>query len=213
MVFNGQRQYCYRICHIENLEHILQYGLCTQHHKNANPNYKPIGNPDIIGNRDRAYVKIQGYGVIGDYIPFYFTPRSIMLYNIVTGYRAPFVPKLPRQDIIIFRALIADLCEQEHRYFFTDGQANTTSLTNHFNALTYLDRIDWESILSGNFTKSGDPDRPRRYQAEILVQHHLPITSLSSIIVYNKAAEAAVKSALNKAGIILNVQVISEAFF
>lgn len=47
-----------------------------------------------------------------------------MLYNIVTGYWAPLVPKLSREDILIIRSEIAVL-SRNTRFFFTDGQANT----------------------------------------------------------------------------------------
>ena len=213
MIFNAKKIYCYRICHIDNLAHILKFGLCTQHHVNANPTYKSIGNPDIIGDRDKKLVKIPGYGVIGDYIPFYFTPKSIMLLNIITGYRKPLVPQLPKEDIIIFCCLIEDLGKDGRRFFFTNGQASTTSTTKHYNDLKYISEIDWISIHSSNFDKQDDPDRPRRYQAEILVHHHLPVNSLSSIIVYNENAASLVRDALVQAGIVLNVYIVPKAYF
>lgn len=81
MVINANKTFCYRITHRDNLQHILDQGLVNKNHKNAAPNFVTIGNPEIIDVRSTTEVGLKGYGNIGDYIPFYFTPRSIMLYN------------------------------------------------------------------------------------------------------------------------------------
>ncbi len=81
IIINRNKNFAYRISHVHNLPHILQAGLCTKRHPHANPHFISIGNPSIINTRDTTPVKITGYGNIGDYVPFYFTPRSIMLYN------------------------------------------------------------------------------------------------------------------------------------
>lgn len=209
MIINADRKYCYRICNIRNLTHILEVGLCTKNHPSASSQFYPIGNPDIIGTRDTTPVRIDGYGNIGDYVPFYFTPRSIMLYNIVTGYYAPLVPQLSREEIIVLRSKIAIL-GQSKRFFFTDGQANTV-YSKHYTDLKDLDKIDWESIQQSNFQKSdSDTDRPRRYQAEFLVHSHLPI---ESILVYDDSAEAVVNTNLKVAGLNIPVTVAPICFF
>lgn len=88
-MINKNREYCYRITHIQNLPLILENGIVNKNHSDADGNYIEIGNPEIINVRSTTQVRIDGYGVIGDYVPFYFTPKSIMLYNIITGYYAP----------------------------------------------------------------------------------------------------------------------------
>ena len=157
-------------------------------------------------------VRIDGYGNIGEYIPFYFTPRSIMLYNIVTGYWAPVVPKLEREEILIIRSEIGIL-SRNPRFFFTDGQANA-AYSNHYTDLRDLDQIDWESIQQSNFLKSDlDTDRPRRYQAEFLVHSHVPLKSIESFLVYNEHAEALVNAHLKSAGLNIAVTVAPICFF
>jgi len=212
MTINADRKYCYRICNIRNLPHILEAGLCTKNHPSASKEFHPIGNPDIIGTRDTTRVRIDGYGNIGEYIPFYFTPRSIMLYNIVTGYWAPVVPKLPKEEILVIRSEIAVL-SRNARFFFTDGQANA-AYSNHYNDLKDLDKIDWESIQQSNFQKSDlDTDRPRRYQAEFLVHSHVPLESIESFLVYNENVAALVNGQLKSAGLNIAVRVAPIYFF
>lgn len=145
MLINPDKRYCYRICHIDNLRHLLNVGMCSKYHPLADPNFVSIGNIEVINARDTTDVQIAGYGKVGEYVPFYFTPRSIMLYNIVTGHRAPKVPKVPRENILVIRCLIEQLAKCG-RYFFTDGQANVSNGTNHFHDLKDLDKIDWSII-------------------------------------------------------------------
>lgn len=213
VLINQRREYCYRICHIRNLPHILASGLCTKHHPDADPNFIPIGNPGIIGVRDDTRVKFRGYGNIGDYVPFYFTPRSIMQYNIVTGYWEPEVPKLHPQYLLVIQCCIEALASLE-RYFFTDGQANA-ALTAHYTDLQHLREIDWPNIQHSRFHKSdGDFDRPRRYQAEFLVHHHVPVISINALFVYNEKAATFVNQKLAEAeNDSLHVHVKPELFF
>lgn len=196
MPINSKKNFCYRICHIRNLAHILAHGLCTKHHPDASAGFIGIGNPDIIDTRDDTAVKIAGYGNIGEYVPFYFTPKSMMLFNIITGWRAPLVPKRPKEDIIVIRCLITELAKLE-RFFFSDGQANVTGTSNHYNDIKYLDQIDWDIIQQSDFKREArDTDKPRRYQAEFLVHHHVPVGSIESIHVYNQPAMNYVKAEL-----------------
>jgi hypothetical protein len=211
MRINANKNFCYRICHILNLPDLLQVGLCTKHHPLANQNFVPIGNNEIINVRDTTRIKIAGYGLIGEYVPFYFTPRSIMLYNIVTGHRAPVVPTVPRNQIVIIRSRIEQLIEA-HRYFFTDGQANDAA-TDHFSDLKDLDKIDWEIIHNSNFSKDGDFDRPRRYQAEFLVHNHVPVSAIESIIVYDESTKDDVIRQVKQYGQNVAVKTIREYFF
>ena len=63
------------------------------------PDFVSIGNPDLIAKRAGRVVAIPPGGSLSDYVPFYFTPRSPMLYNIVTGHNG--MKQTPRQDIAI----------------------------------------------------------------------------------------------------------------
>lgn len=213
LIINETKEYCYRICHIGNLLHILSSGLCTKQHPYADPNYRQIGNPVIIGVRDDTQVNYNGYGKIGDYVPFYFTPRSIMQYNIITGYWEPEVPKLHQQYLLVIQCRINVLAGLE-RYFFTDGQANS-KFSRHFTDLNSINEIDWLSIQHSNFGKSdGDSDRLRRYQAEFLVHYHVPVDCINSLFVYNEKAATFVNEQLAVAkNETLKVRIQPELFF
>ncbi len=211
-MINRQRTYCYRITHISNLFHLLQNGIVNKHHPDANNEYIDIGNPQIIDVRSKMPVKIANYGNIGDYVPFYFTPKSMMLFNIITGHRHPIVPRRNRSEILVIRCLISNLVKLR-QWFFTDGQANDMA-SNHYNDMTNLGQIDWGNIQNSDFSKSdGDYDRPRRYQAEFLVHRHVPLTCVESLNVYNDQAANIVTNVLYQNNINLAVNIQPQYFF
>jgi hypothetical protein len=192
-------KYCYRITHISNLDHILTCDLVTKSHAAASGSFVSIGNPDIISARDSSPVKIPDYGNIGEYVPFYFTSKSMMLFNILTGYHAT-VPKRLKSEILIIRCEISTLFKA-HQCFFTDGQANV-GITKHFHDLQQLDQVDWATINSCNFKKNAqDPDRARRYQAEFLVHNDVPLQHFDSFHVIDKPTQALVLSTQAKLAI------------
>ncbi len=98
--------------------------------------------------------------------------------------------------------------------FFTDGQANTTSITNHYNDLDDLKKIDWEIIQNGDFKKeASDTDKQRRYQAEFLIHNYVDIHYIESINVYNNKAVTFVKQEIAKTDIIKPVNINTNYFF
>jgi ssDNA thymidine ADP-ribosyltransferase, DarT len=158
-------------------------------------------------------VGIPGYGNIGEYVPFYFTPKSMMLYNIITGFREPVVKKLPKQDIIVIRCLIKDL-SKNCKFFFTNGQANVRTPGAHYNDLSDLDDIDWDIIQRSDFKRSAaDTDKTRRYQAEFLVHEHVPVRLIESINVYNDKAKLIVQNEMAKTDLLIPVRIVTQYFF
>lgn len=212
MIINKNKVYCYRITHRDNLRHILSDGLVNKNHDHASPDFVTIGNPEIIDVRSMTLVELDNYGYLGEYIPFYFTPRSIMLYNIITGYYQPRVPQRSREEIIVIRCRMETLAEQP-KWFFTDGQANDGE-SGHYADLKELNKVDWDCIQNSQFSKKPDDyDRPRRYQAEFLVKDIVPVECFESVCVYSKKMQLWAQTEVNAAGKMLKVNVEPEYFF
>jgi len=200
----------YRITHRENLPHILQYGICNKDHPEANPHFVSIGNHDIIATRKDRRVKIKGYGNVGEYVPFYFAPKSIMLNNILTGYG---VTKERPEEIIFLIIDVPGAVNCKQLYFFSDGQANTR-ISEHYNDLKDLNKVDWEVVKSGDFSKSpNDNDRTRRYQAEFLIHEKIPVNCIKAIVVYNETCATFVKKKLATTGLIIPVYIKRSFYF
>ena len=213
----NSKDFCYRITHIQNLECILKNGIVCKNHARACGNYINIGHQEIIDVRSTTAVKINtidniSYGMIGDYIPCYFTPKSTMLYNILTGYYHPKVQKRKCEEILVMRFKISTLANLPNLFFFTDGQANDYA-TKHYNSLADIQYIDWESIHKNNFSKKDDEDRARRYQAEFLVKDEIPISCIEGFYVYNQNAKEAVQNILAQNEVNIKVEINRNYYF
>ena len=82
--------------HIENIPHILQYGITHSSSSNANPDFKPIGDSSLISTRNDFVLNNGRY--LGEYIPFYFAVRTPMLYVIQHGFNM--VAPTKAEDIV-----------------------------------------------------------------------------------------------------------------
>lgn len=212
-MINLKKNFCYRIYHIQNIQHILQNGLCTKHHPKASKDFISIGNSEIIQVRDDTLVRIDNYGYIGEYVPFYFTPKSMMLLNILTGFHKPIVKQYPKEEIIVIRCLINDL-SNACKFFFTDGQANEKTMTKHYNDINKLHKVDWDIIQKSDFKRDGnDTDKTRRYQAEFLVHEHVPVNKIESINVYNEKAANFIQKEVAKTDILIPIRITKTYFF
>lgn len=120
------------------MEKLFCDGLQSRAGLKSEADYIPIGNEEIIDRRMSKRVPIGSGGSYGDYIPFYFTPYSIMMHNIVTGYN---VPQLARKDIVIVVASLVDLENTGYDYVFTNQHALSQTDLQFFHHLDDLVNI------------------------------------------------------------------------
>ena len=180
--------YIYHITHINNLESIIKSGglLSYSGMQIANMRYTNIAHQNIQDRRATTSVPCGSGGKLHDYVPFYFAPRSPMLYAInrgnVEGYQG--------QDLVVHLVSKAQSVQAAKLLFvFTDGHA-TMKITSFFDNLTQLDKIDW-NIMAEKYWRdtNEDMDRKRRRQAEFLIRDFLPwqlVTEIGVIEVENK---------------------------
>src|SRR6266851_10313202 len=82
-----------------NLPWILANGLHCRNSNRFDSEFVSICNADLIANRHYRAVPVSPGGSLSDYIPFYFTPLSMMSYNIKTGYRG--IRQRSNEEIVI----------------------------------------------------------------------------------------------------------------
>lgn len=190
----------FRIAHIDNVEAILRDGMKCRNSGSADK-YTQIGNPELINRRLRREVPCGPGGTLGDYVPFYFTPFSPMLYNIHTGYGG--IPQRPNQDIVIFASSLHKLSEEGVQFIFTDCHAYL-KYARFTSDMNNLDWIDWEALQSRDFRRS-DPERFERYQAEALVHKEVPVGALLGAATYNDNALELVEALAKEHGVDMKV--------
>ncbi len=164
----------FRITHVDNLQGILQRrGVYAP---NFNPKdeltYKYIHHLNIQTQRADKAVPCGPGGVLHDYVPFYFAPRSPMLYVIHKGNVQDYQEG---QDPVIY--LVSDaqsVLAADTGFVFTDGHA-IMEMSDFYDDLSQLSKVDWHAMrLKYWYDSPQTPDRKRRRQAEFLVYRYCP---------------------------------------
>lgn len=176
---NPEKALIFRIVHVDNVPWLLDHGLHCRNSEVFDPHYRNIGNPDLINRRHTRVVPLPPGGTLSDYVPFYFTPFSIMMLNIKTGYGG--VAQVPNEDIVIFVSSLRRLAELEIPFLFTDRHAYPV-MARYFDSLDHLDQIDWPILQARDFKHDpDDPGKKERYQAEALIYRKVPRKALLGI--------------------------------
>src|SRR5712691_3014718 len=107
----------FRITHRVNVPWILENGLHCRSAGVVDPNFISIGNPELIERRRNRRVDVPPDGTLHDYIAFYFTPYSPMLYNIKTGYGG--IRQRRNEEIAVLVSSLPALKSNHVSYVFT----------------------------------------------------------------------------------------------
>lgn len=174
----------FHITHIGNLPSILQYdGIwCENIGKMLCDARVNIAHAHLKDRRTRKYVP-RHRRPLTDYTPFYFAPRSPMLYAIykerVEGYAEG------QRPVLHLVSSVEDVAREGLLFAYTDGHA-VIEVSEFFYDLSDLHRIDWEVIRARYWKDTqDDPDRARRRQAEFLVHPYLPWKLVSEVGTYD----------------------------
>jgi ssDNA thymidine ADP-ribosyltransferase, DarT len=190
----------YHITHLDNLPRILTEGglVCDTESERRELCAQSIAHATLKERRARTSVEkndgssIAAGGVLADYVPFYFTNRSPMLYAIhrgaVVGYNGG------QSSVIYLVSSVETVAATKMPWCFTDGHA-VEEVSEFYDRVADLNQIDsnlmqnwsWQNTLS-------DPDRKRRKQAEFLVHQQFPWRHVTQISVINQATATQVKA-------------------
>lgn len=188
-------KYIYRLTHYQNVEHILRFGLCSQYHHQANPNFISIGHTQLIKDRNDKNVIDPPGGTLGQYIPFYFAGHSPMLLKICTAHGGQ--KRHLQSELIYIRCELKYIFASNLQWFFTDGNAKTI-ITTYYNRQDDLEKLDWEAIASKEWSNKYSSDRQRKKMSEFLVKDHIPVKYIESIITKSEHTREHIRLLLSK---------------
>jgi uncharacterized protein Usg len=184
--------------------------------------YGNIAYQGAQGRRAMKRVELPPAGVIHDYVPFYFAPRSPMLFTINNGN----VPDCPyrQQEIIHFVTTVDSIVEAALSFVFYNYNA-TLDIAECFNDIDQFIRIDWdlffESPRLDGYCRywNSKMDNPRYVlrmetrQAEFLVHEAVPLNLIRGIGAFNEAKAQEVRTILAAARVTLPVQAMPGWYF
>ncbi len=188
----------YHIVHIDKLQSIINSGgLLSDSEVIA----RGLGGTTIgmnkIKQRRLDEITLDTYPdlFVGQCVPFYFCPRSVMLYMMHMG-NSPDITYQGGQDSIIH--LEADFMNSINwansngkRWVFTSSNAGSKYFED-FNDLTYLNQIDWSVITSNQWSHARD-----KKQAEFLCEHSFDWSLIHRIGVSNQMVYQKVLNIIN----------------
>ncbi|VXD23620.1 conserved hypothetical protein [Planktothrix serta PCC 8927] len=186
----------YHITHFNNLNSILENGgLMSKNQQLKNSiKYINIAHDSIQDRRNRKNVPCGNYGTLHDYVPFYFAPRSPMLYTIHKGNIQGY--KDGQNSIIHLVVKVDEIIESEIPFVFTDGHA-IMDYSDFYTDLNALEMIDWDVMESKYwFDRDDDPNRKCRRQAEFLIYQFCSWGLIKEIGVINLSMQSQVQKIL-----------------
>lgn len=208
---NASDAMIFRITHIDNLPWILDNGLHARSSTTIDTDFINIGSSELIAKRMSRDVPIEPKGTLNDYVPFYFTPHSIMLLNINTGYHG--VTQRPNTEIVILVSSVPKLVASNLQFVFTNGHAYMQE-SEYFSNPEDLDKIDWKILKARDFaTDPNDPGKKGRYQAEALAHKHVPTDALLGVACYNDTLKEQLTEQVNERDLTLPVKAIPRWYF
>ncbi len=141
----------------------------------------------------RHPVTVAAGGTLGNYVPFNFCPRSVMLYVVAQGHENY---QEGQQPIVHLVSSIETIRAIGRPWLFTDRHADL-GYANQYDTVDRLGEVDWSVMLERYWS---DPEVKEKRQAEFLVHDWCPWEAIETIGVINQAIMARVEAAIAGAG-------------
>ncbi|SDW60534.1 type II toxin-antitoxin system toxin DNA ADP-ribosyl transferase DarT [Nitrosomonas communis] len=215
----------FHITAITNLSAICTSGALVSKNLGASAgiNYQNIAHQGAQSVRGYRNVPDPPGGTVHDFVPFYFAPRSPMLYAInggrVTGC------ELRQKDIVYLETSVDRVTAHGAAFVFYDRNATLAFSTPYTDLAKLHDAIAWHLLMESptldGFCKywQNNPsslryaDRMERRQAEFLVKDRVSLDVFLRIGVIDQAAADKVNSILAVSGVNLRVDIMQNWYF
>lgn len=191
----------YHLTHHSNLRGILNSSVILSDAQRIHqaPNHINVGISEIKRRRlEELEVHCHPGTRVGEYVPFYFCTRSIMLFLIYKGNHPDLTYTDGQNSIIYLKAdlkqVVAWAQNAGRRWAFSDVNAGARYAF-FYSDLNKLDKINWDAVNAQDFR---DPMVKDRKQAEFLLYESFPIDLIESIGVQNSQMEEMVGEIISK---------------
>ncbi len=176
----------YHITHVDNLASIIDEDcLWSDSQRNARGLVTTnIGYQHIKQRRLKRQVPVAAEGVLGDYVPFNFCNRSVMLYVVKQGGVQDYDGG--QEPIVHLVSSIETAVASGRPCAFTDRHADL-GYARYFDNLDELDQVDW-SVMPMTYWGGDDKTKETKEtrQAEFLVYQFFPWECIERIGVINQ---------------------------
>lgn len=164
----------FHFTHVDHLASIARDGLvCDAQAHHDGRLQTEVGNVGVKEQRRKRVVRVGPGGVVADYVPFYFAPRNLMMYQIHTGQVPTY--RGGQEPLVYLCTTLEQLISLGLPWVASNRNATKAiaAFTDDPKALDH--HVDWDLASTSTFNATPeDPDRPSRHQAELLVHSRVP---------------------------------------
>lgn len=191
----------YHFTHIDHLVSIVRDGLVADTAaQRARVLRHEAGDPAIKERRRRARVPVGEGGVVADYVPFYFAPRSPMLFRLFKGGVTTY--DSDQQDLVYLCSTVERLEALGAAAVITDRNAAVRIADfSDDGARWRVDGfVDWD-LMGATWWNNTEqyPDRVERRMAECLVHKRVPWEAILAVGTIDDQRAASVRQILGSA--------------
>ncbi len=209
----------FHIVHVDRLASIVDDGFlrCDEMIAQSPKAGTTIGMGQIKRRRLETRLPSHPGLSVGQCVPFYFCPRSVMLYVIHRG-NADGLDYIGGQGPIVH--LVADLKASVKwascnscRWAFTTSNAGSKYFADHSD-LALLNEINWEAVRSTIWSGNGvAPSIKEGKQAEFLVEGRFPWNLVERIGVYSRETYNQAADVLNSRSLHPPIHIMPEWYY
>lgn len=213
----------FHFTHLDNLSAILDAGallsdtvVCARGLLS-----NEAGDPEIKERRRRQPVTCPPGGVVADYVPFYFSARSPMMYKLYAGGVPTFTGD--HRDLVYFVSDVGRMVAAGIPFAISDRNAAKAlaDFTNDANVLGDLameaprsDFVDWPLMRARMWNNTlADGERMERRMAEFLVLGEVPFRLVTRVAVRSDEHKARVERLFGTSGVGLTVIVRPDWYY
>jgi hypothetical protein len=204
----------YHIVHVDRLPSIIADGClwCDAEIVNRAPPGTTIGMNSIKQRRLNELLLTSHPSLhVGDCVPFYFCPRSIMLYLIYRGNHTEMTYRGGQGPIVHLEAdlhaSVAWAQQNQQRWAFTLSNAGAYYFEDRCD-LSQLNEIDWTAVHATNWQSCKEGK-----QAEFLLENRFPWHLIERIGVHSRAIYQQAANALPAGGHRPQVEIKAEWYY
>lgn len=191
--------------HIDNIPSILAAGrLVAESEATAAGLVVDVGDAAVKARRRAIRVGCGPGGSVADYVPFYFAPRSPMMFRIARDHRDGVQGRYQDGDdpLVYLVSSVERVGVTGLPWVASDGNCATavTRFTTRQHELAT--HVDWTVMTQTMWDDTPeDPDRMRRRMAEFLVHRECPLSIMLGYVVRTEERRAQLVRALTSGGV------------
>lgn len=192
--------------HVDNVPSIAAAGALVCHSRGVT--HVDIADHDIKNERLKRCIDLPDpypESVVGDHVPFYFAPRSPMLFRIANE-------RHDQDSLVHFGVRLGDVISKT-TWCVSDGNARS-GLTEFCSSIDELGKfVDFTALRIKYWPSAEDTDRIRRRQAELLVHGEVPLSLVRYVVCKTGETLDAVSAALGSVGGMMQYRVEPRNYF